>query len=149
MAIYRCGECGALNRSGAPAAEGGALHPAAALRPTYPTCASCRQPLDTSGVPQAVDAAALVSAIRSSPAPVLVDFSARGDDLPGVDGVARAEAGRLVVLRVDPACEPAAVEAFSIAGRHTLVLFRRGAEVARGSDDAAATEVRRWLEVEA
>jgi thioredoxin-like negative regulator of GroEL len=135
MAIYRCAECGALNRA----------DPAQVRA----QCASCRRPLDTSGHPQAVDAAALVSAIRSSPAPVLVDFSTRGDALPGVEGMARAGAGRLVVLQVDPQREPAAVEAFSIAARHTLVLFRRGSEVVRRSDDGAAAEVQRWLEAEA
>lgn len=129
MAIYRCAVCGALNRAGSS--------------PTQ--CATCRQPLDTSGLPQAVDAAALVSAIRSSPAPVLVDFSTAGDGSPGLDGVARTEAGRLVVLRVDPRREPAAVAAFSIAERHTLVLFRQGNEVARRSDARAAEDVRRWL----
>jgi thioredoxin 2 len=133
MAIYRCAECGALNRAGPAPAQ----------------CASCRRPLDTSGVPQAVDAAALVSAIRSSPAPVLVDFSTSGDALPGIAGVARAEAGRLVVLQVDPQREPAAVEAFSIAERHTLVLFRRGSEVARRSDADAIAEVERWLHADA
>ena len=94
MAIYRCAACGGVNHA---TADAGA--PADA-------CTRCRRPLDRSGQPQDVDAAALVSAIRSSPAPVLVDFS----DAPSValDGVARACAGELVVLRVHPSSEPAA-----------------------------------------
>jgi thioredoxin 2 len=146
MAIYRCAACGALNRPGPGSVRASGLGAGSTGRPT---CATCRRPLDTSGLPQAVDAAALVSAIRSSPAPVLVDFSARGDTVPGVSAVAQAEAGRLVVLRVDPLREPAAVAAFSIAERHTLVLFRSGSEVARRCDAAPAAEVQRWLEATA
>jgi thioredoxin 2 len=131
MAIYRCAACGGVNHA---TADAGA--PAEA-------CTRCRRPLDRSGQPQDVDAAALVSAIRSSPAPVLVDFS----DAPSValDEVARACAGELVVLRVHPPSEPAAAAAYRIGPAPTLVLFFGGTEVARraGRDPGDLTT---WME---
>jgi thioredoxin 2 len=135
MGIFRCGDCGALNRM--------------PLAPVTPACSRCRRPLDTTGRPQAVDAAALVSTIRSSPAPVLVDFADRDLPMPAVDGVARLHAGELVVLRVDPGEERAAAEAFEIRGTPTLVLFSGGSEVSRRCDLRGATDVRAWVEASA
>lgn len=118
MAIYRCAACGAVNRFVDGVAPG--------------ACSRCRRPLDASGRPQAVDAAALVTALSASPAPVLVDFVGREAPEAELDGVARAYAGELVVLRVDPREEPAAVAAYGIGQTPTRVLFERGAEVCRG-----------------
>jgi thioredoxin 2 len=135
MAVYRCSGCGAVNRTPQqPGAQG---------------CFRCRRLLDPSGRPQAVDAAALVTAIRSSPAPVLVDFAVRDVPIPALDGVARARAGELVVLRVDPGEEPAAAQAYGIRVTPTLVLFRGGNEVARCSETPAGVDLRAWVEAAA
>jgi thioredoxin 2 len=93
-----------------------------------------------------VDAAALVSAILSSPAPVLVDFSAARHGSTALERVARARAGEIVVLHVNPGEEPAAAEAYSIQTTPTLVLFSGGAEVARRTGIPEAAELRAWLE---
>lgn len=132
MSVFRCAGCGAVNRTRVESAA-----PAA--------CYRCRRLLDTTGRPQSVDAAALVSAIRSSPAPVLVDFAGRDVALPALDGLARAHAGELVVLRVDPGEERAAADAYAILATPTLVLFQGGSEVARASG-LGPTDMRAWVE---
>lgn len=133
MAFYRCAGCGAVNRS--------PREPSARQ-----TCYRCRRLLDTTGRPQSVDAAALVTIIRSSPAPVLVDFA--DGDAPGgaLDGLARARAGELLVVRVDPAEEPAAAEAYRVSITPTLVLFAGGSEVARRCDAPGASAIGSWVE---
>ncbi|BDG02001.1 thioredoxin family protein [Anaeromyxobacter oryzae] len=133
MAVFRCSGCGAVNRTQIDSAPPQA-------------CYRCRRPLDTSGRPQAVDAAALVTTIRSSPAPVLVDFAGRDVVMPIVDGLARARAGELVVLRVDPGEEPAAAQAYAIRVTPTLVLFQDGSEVARRCDVPGPIDMRTWVE---
>jgi thioredoxin 2 len=133
MSVYRCSGCGAVNRTQAEMAPPQA-------------CYRCRRPLDTTGRPQAVDAAALVTTIRSSPAPVLVDFAGRDLAMPALDGLASARAGEIVVLRVDPCEEPAAAEAYAIRVTPTLVLFQGGSEVARRCDAPGPLDMRTWVE---
>jgi len=123
MATYRCAACGAVNGLSGPVYGECA-------------CARCRRTLDLSGSPQPVDAAALVAAIRSCPAPVLVHFSEQGLASPELETQARALAGELLVLQVDPRVEPAAAEAYRVGGAPTLVLFERGTEVARRDGQA-------------
>jgi thioredoxin 2 len=131
MAFYRCTACGAVNRT--------------ASGEEQPACARCRCALDTTATPQAVDAAALVSAILVSPAPVLVDFTAPGARRSCLDEVASARAGELLCLRVDPASEPAATDAYQVHCTPTLVLFSDGCEVARLPAAAPSSEISRWL----
>jgi thioredoxin 2 len=133
MAIYRCAGCGAVNRT-----------PVEVAAPQ--ACYRCRRLLDTTGRPQAVDAAALVSALRASPAPVLVDFEGRDTAAPAVEGLARARAGEILVLRVDPGEEPAAAAAYAIQVTPTLVIFSGGSEVARRCGAPAPADVRAWVE---
>ncbi len=131
MAFYRCTACGVVNRIVAGRDQ--------------PSCARCRCALDTSAMPQSVDAAALVSAILSSPAPVLVDFTAPGARCSCLDEVASAHAGELLCLRVDPASEPAATDAYRVNRTPTLVLFSDGCEVARLHATQPPGEISRWL----
>lgn len=135
MAIYRCAGCGAVNRTPHSASSGA---PSA--------CYRCRRLLDTTGLPQRVDAAALVTTLRSSPAPVLVDFAGSDEPLPALDGLARARAGEILVLRVDPGAEPAAAQAFAVEGTRTVILFQDGSEVSRRPEPAAASDLRAWVE---
>jgi thioredoxin 2 len=132
MGIYRCAACGAVNRSGGGAGA---------------RCERCRAVLDTSGAPQRIDAAALVTLIASSPAPVLVEFAA-----PGTRGrvgeVATVRAGELLCLQVDSAGEPAAMAAYGVGDAPTLVLFFRGEELARlapAAPGSATVELSSWL----
>ena len=132
MNIYRCAACGAVNRT---SGGGGAR------------CERCRSALDTSGAPQRIDAAALVTLIASSPAPVLVDFASPGVCASCLDEVASARAGEVLCLRVDTAGEPAAAAAYRVRQTPTVVLFARGAELARFAPTApggAAGQVSRW-----
>jgi len=62
MNAFRCKSCGAFNRIPAGPHAG------------KPICGRCKQPLDMSGAPQAVDGPGLARAIEASPVPVVVDF---------------------------------------------------------------------------
>ncbi|BDG08301.1 thioredoxin family protein [Anaeromyxobacter paludicola] len=134
MPVFRCTACGAVNRVGSPA--GGS------------ECARCKRALDVSGAPQEVDAASLVSALRSSPAPVLVDFSA-GEAPAELRRIARDQAGDLLVLTVDPGAEPAAARAYDVERSPTFILFSRGAEVRRAEALPPEGELLRWCEAPA
>lgn len=123
LATYRCAACGAVNSLSAAAAG-------------QPACVRCRRELDLSGRPQPVDAVALASAIRCSPAPVLVDFSGAGPAAPELVSQAGTLAGEVLVLHVDLSAEPAAAEAYRVAAGPTLVLFAEGAELARRAGPA-------------
>ena len=131
MGIYRCAACGAVNRS---------------ERLEAASCERCRSTLDRSGAPQAVDAAALVALIFSSPGPVLVDFATPGARCSCLEGLAHTCAGEVLFLRVDTIREPAAAAAYRVEGSPTLVLFERGSEVARIASAAPIHELSRWVE---
>ena len=107
MAVQRCLACGAVSRAVAAS-----------------SCTRCRGTLAAG--PHPVDATALVAAIVSSPAPVLVEFSAEAG-ASALDGMSPD----LLLLRVDTRREPAAAAAYHVGPAPTLVLFRRGREVAR------------------
>jgi hypothetical protein len=117
---FRCAACGVVQRLDE------AIGPVA-------TCARCRRAIVTSGAPQRLDAAALVTALRAFPGLVLVHFSS---DAPTAALVrqACALAGIIPVLSLDPSQEPAAAEAFRVpvAGQPPiLALFAEGEELAR------------------
>jgi hypothetical protein len=119
MSVLRCAACGAVSRSAAA------------------SCPRCRRRLDDGSAPQAVDAAALVAAIVSSPAPVLVDFAppvvepAPSGEASPAEEAAAATAPEVRCLSVDTAREPAAAAANQVGPGRTLVLFDGGSEVAR------------------
>jgi thioredoxin 2 len=117
---FRCAACGAVQRLD----EAGG---------TAATCARCRRALATTGAPQRVDAAALVTALRAFPGLVLVHFAA---DLPSpaLARQAGALAGVLPVLSLDPSKEPAAAEAFRVpvTGQPAILgLYAENEELAR------------------
>ncbi len=134
MPVYRCAECGALNRSPHPGDAPGA-------------CFRCRHPMEAIGRAQDVDATALVAAIVASPAPVLVDFSPRGQRSAVVDGIARERAGEILVLHVDTTAQPAAAAAYHVSRLPTMVLFSGGVEVARRSGAPDPSELGAWMAV--
>jgi len=123
--VFRCANCGAFNR----VPEG---------RVGTPSCGRCRQALATTGAPQDVDAEGLARAIAASPVPLLVDFWAPWCGpcrmvAPTVEQVARAKAGRAVVLKVDTQAHPDAGARHGVRGIPTFVVFSGGQEVARQS----------------
>lgn len=135
--IYRCARCGAMNRL-------------ALLTPgRQPVCGKCKADLDTSGAPGHADLAALERAVGSSPAPVLVDFWAPWCApcrafAPVLERLAREQAGRVVVLKVDTEASPTAGARFGIQAIPTLVVFRDGKEVDRVSGALPYEELRRF-----
>lgn len=123
-------------------------------------CGRCKTTLDLSGAPQDVNGTALAQVLRCSPIPVLVDFWApwcqpsRASG-PIVDEVARDHAGKLIVLLLNTEQEPAPaivhgvkslLTAQGFGGIPTLILFRRGQEVARRSGVLPSTQLSQWLD---
>jgi thioredoxin 2 len=136
--MFRCPSCGAFNRVPASAPAG------------TPSCGRCHGGLDMSGRPQEVDGEALSRAVASSPVPVLVDLWAPWcapcrAATPVVDAVGRAQAGRLLVLKLNTEEHPQAAAALGVRGIPTFVVYAHGREVARRSGLLPRPEMERWV----
>ena len=135
--VFRCARCGAMNR-------------VALLVPDrQPVCGRCKADLDVAGTPAHVDAAALQTAVGSSPVPVLVDFWAPWcapcrSFAPVLERFAREQAGQVVVLKLDTEADPAGGARYGIQAIPTLVAFRGGREVDRVSGALPLEELRRF-----
>ncbi|HEX5749481.1 MAG TPA: thioredoxin domain-containing protein [Archangium sp.] len=135
--MFRCASCGAFNRVREPRPPG------------EPTCGRCQRPLDLSGQPQEVDGEALWRAVRASPVPVLLDLWAPWcgpcrTAAPILDAVGRAQAGRLLVLKLNTEEQPQAASQLGVRGIPTFVVFSGGREVARRSGLMPRPELERW-----
>jgi len=126
--MYRCSSCGAFNR--VPDSRVPDSHPG------EPVCGRCKHALDTSGAPQAVDAASLARAAASSPVPVVVDVWAPWCPpcravSPVLDQIAKERRGKVVVLKVNSDESP--LPHLGISAIPTFVIYKNGREVGRQS----------------
>jgi thioredoxin 2 len=135
--VYRCRECGAFNRVRDAAGR-------------TPICGRCKNRIDTSGAPQEVSQAGLADALASSPVPVLVDFWAPWCApcrmaAPILDGIARDNAGKLLVLKLNTDENQAAAQHHRVQGIPLFVMFRDGYEVARQTGLPPKPAFERWV----
>ena len=136
MPTFRCGVCEAFNAIGEPAAG--------------TRCKACDSPLDQSGKPQPVDAAALSRAVELSPVPLLVDFWATWCgpcvwSAPIVKALAARIAGEIVVLTVNTVDSPQAGEQHAIYAIPTFALFRGGEELSRRIGLTSRADLEDWM----
>ncbi|AGC49050.1 thioredoxin [Myxococcus stipitatus DSM 14675] len=136
--MFRCAACGAFNRVREPRPSGN------------PECGRCHRVLDLSGAPQEVDGEALDRAMLSSPVPILLDLWAPWcapcrAAAPILDAVGRAQAGRLLVLKLNTDQNPRTASALRVQGIPTFVVFSGGREVARRSGVLPKADLERWV----
>ncbi|MFL5353515.1 thioredoxin family protein [Archangium sp.] len=135
--MFRCASCGAFNRVREP-------HP-----PGQPTCGRCQRALDLSGAPQEVEGEDLWRAVKASPVPVLLDLWAPWCGpcraaAPILAAVGHAQAGKLLVLKLNTDANPQASSQLGVRGIPTFVVFSGGREVARRSGLMPQPELERW-----
>ncbi len=116
-------------------------------------CASCKAPLlpPTHPIPVA-SAADFDELVKNSPAPVLVDFWAAWCGpcravAPELEKIARSQAEKVVVAKVDTDALPDVAQRFAIRGIPTMILFRAGREAARVSGAMPASEITARLSI--
>jgi len=133
--IVVCPTCGSKNR--VPAARDG-----------VPKCGKCGSPL-----PWVVDATdeSFVDVAEKATIPVLVDLWAPWCGpcrmvSPALEALARSEAGRFKLVKVDVDRSPALAQRFEVQGIPTLIVLHGGQVVARQTGAAGEAALRAWLD---
>lgn len=133
--IRQCPKCQAKNR--VPA------HKLAAAA----TCGRCKAEMGPQSAPVDVTAGSFEQIVRDADVPVLVDFWAPWCGpckmaAPEVKKVAKSQAGKALVLKVNTDQAPALMRRYQIRSIPTFMVFRGGKPVAQqaGLRDAAALE---------
>ena len=115
-------------------------------------CGKCRQPLPPPGAPiEAADAASFDAAVASSELPVVVDFWAPWCGpcrmvAPELERVARSNAGRYVVVKVNTDAVPELGERFGIRSIPTMAVFSGGREAGRTAGARPAAEIEAFIQ---
>jgi thioredoxin 2 len=138
--IVTCASCGQRNRRPLERLE------------AETRCGKCQAPLAAAGAPiETPDVAAFDAAIRSSSLPVVVDFWAPWCGpchmmTPELEKVARAAAGKYLVLKVNTDDVPDLGERFRIRSIPTMAVFRGGREIGRTSGARPAADIEAFVQ---
>jgi thioredoxin 2 len=133
--IAPCPACGRRNRR------------AFAKLGTESRCGACRTALPAPAAPiEAPDAAAFDAAVAASSLPIVVDFWAPWCGpcrmvAPEFETVARAAAGRYLVLKVDTEAVPDLGSRFQVRSIPTMAVFSGGREIGRTSGARPAADI--------
>ena len=119
--------------------------------PASATCAVCQAPLDVSGSPIDLTDDALAALIAGSPVPVLVDFWGPHCPpcrlvAPVVDAVARARAGRLVVVKVDMTEHDQIATGLGIRGIPHFAIYVGGDLADQRGGALSSPQLEQWID---
>lgn len=137
--IRACNHCGRKNRV------------AAANLTSRVRCGACKTELDPIATPIEADAALFDEIVTGARVPVLVDFWASWCapcrmTAPEVDRVARANAGRALVLKVNTDEQAQLAERYGVRGIPFFVVFRDGRVMNQQAGVVSHEHMQRWLE---